>query len=161
MTYLAHRIDSECLHPTDRKLCVIRDANIPQDSKAVRSILGLIMFYNKFHNNHSTMLSARNKLLCNDQSWCWTNVHNNAYQSAKKLLIDSPTLVHYDDSKPLYMSCESSSYGCVGVLFHRINGSDRPVAFASCTLTKSQRNYSQLEKEAISIIFCYMIVYST
>ena len=34
------------------------------------------------------------------------------------------------------------------------NGSDRPVAFASCTLTKSQRNYSQLDKEAFSIIFC-------
>ena len=30
----------------------------------------------------------------------------------------------------------------------------RPVAFASCTLTKSQRNYSQLDKEAFSIIFC-------
>ena len=112
------------------------------------------MCYNKFLNNHSTVLSALNKLLCKDQPWCWTNVHDKAFQNAKKLLIDSPILVHYDNSKLLYRSCDASAYGCGGVLFHRINGSDRPVAFASCTLTKSQRNYSQLDKEAFSIIFC-------
>ena len=103
------------------------------------------MLYNKFLNNHFTVLSALIKLLCKDQP----NVHGNAFQNAKTLLIDSPTLVHDDDSKPLYMTCDASAYGCVGVLFHRINGSDRPVAFASCTLTKSQWNYSQLDKGAL------------
>ena len=136
VTYLAHRIDSEGLHPTEDKLCAIRDASVPQDAKALRSFLGLIMFYSKFLNNHSTVFSALNKLLCKDQPWCWTNVHDKAFQNAKKLLVDSPTLVHYDDSKPLYISCDASAYGCGGVLFHRMNGSDRPVAFASCTLTK-------------------------
>ena len=31
--------------------------------------------------------------------------------------------------------------------------SERPVAFASCTLSKARRNYAQLDKEAFSIIF--------
>ena len=150
MPYLAHRID-----PTEDKLCAIRDASVPQDAKTLRSFLGLIMFYNKFLTNHSTVLSALNKLLCKDQQWCWTNVHDKAFQNAKKLLIDSSTLVHYDDSKPLCISCHASAYGRSGGQFHRINGSDRPVAFASCTLTKSQRNYSELDKEACSIIFCF------
>ena len=100
------------------------------------------------------MLSALNKLLYKDQSWRWTNVHDKAFQNAKKLLFDSPPLVHYDDSKPLCISGDASAYGCGGVLFHRMNGSDRPVVFAYCTLTKCQRNYSQLDKEAFSIIFC-------
>ena len=47
-----------------------------------------------------------------------------------------------------------SAYGCGGVLFHRIDNNDRPVAFASCSLSKCQKNYSQLDKEAFSIIFC-------
>ena len=74
-------------------------------------------------------------------------IHSTAYHN--KIFQLKKTLVHYDDSKPLYMSCDASSaYGCGRVLFHRINGSERPVAFASCTLTKSQRNYSPLDKEA-------------
>ena len=33
------------------------------------------------------------------------------------------------------------------------NGKHQPIAFASCTLTETQKNYSQLEKVAFSIIF--------
>ena len=32
------------------------------------------------------------------------------------------------------------------------NNSEKPIAFVSCTLTPSERSYSQLEKEALAII---------
>ena len=34
------------------------------------------------------------------------------------------------------------------------DGSNRPIAFASQTLNSHQQNYSQLDKEALAIIFC-------
>ena len=33
------------------------------------------------------------------------------------------------------------------------DGSERPIAFASYTLSTSEHNYAQLEKEALSLIF--------
>ena len=69
------------------------------------------------------------------------------------MLLGSHTLVHYDDRLTLYLSCDASSYGAGVVLSHRIDSQDRPVAFASVTLTSAQKNYSQLDKEAFAIIF--------
>ena len=66
VTYLAHRIDSEGLHPTEEKVRAIMDADTPRDVKALRSFQGLIMFYSKFLENHSTVLVPLNKLLCKD-----------------------------------------------------------------------------------------------
>ena len=69
VTYLAHRIHSEGLHPTEEKVRAIMDADTPRDVKALRSFLGLIMFYSKFLENHSTVLAPLNKLLCKDVPW--------------------------------------------------------------------------------------------
>lgn len=151
--YLSHVIDGEGLHPTADKIAAIQNATTPKDVHALKSFLGLLMFYSKFLPHHSSVLAPLNKLLGNDVPWKWGKTEEKAFLDAKKLLLDSPTLVHYDDSLPLFLSCDASYYGAGAVLSHNIDGYDRPIAFASCTLTSAQRNYSQLDKEAFSIIF--------
>ena len=71
----------------------------------------------------------------------------------KNLLLDSQALVHYDHTLPPFPSRDASSYCAGDVLSHKISGQFRPVAFASYTLTSARHNYSQLETEALSIIF--------
>ena len=153
VVYLGHLIDSAGLHPTMDKLAAVRDAPPPKDAVALKSFLGLIMFYSRFMPHHSTVLAPLNSLLKKNVPWRWTKTEDNAFMAAKNLLLNSRTLVHYDETLPLVLSCDASSYGAGAVLSHVINGKHQPIAFASCTLTETQRNYSQLEKEAFSIIF--------
>ena len=150
MVYLGHKIDGEGLHPTEDKLTAIRDAPRPKDVAALKSFLGLIMFYSRFMPHHSTILATSHSLLKNTP-WKWSKVED--VVAAKQLILSSKALVHYDESLPLFLSCDTSSYGAGAVLSHQMDGQFRPVAFASCTLTQAQRNYSHLEKEAFSIIF--------
>ena len=111
------------------------------------------MFYARFLPYHSSVLAPLNNLLRKGVPWKWIAVENKSFNEAKELLLKSRTLVHYDDSLPLYLSCDASSYDAGAVLSHRIDGQFRPIAFASCSLTVAQINYSQLDKEAFSIIF--------
>ena len=63
-------------------------------------------------------------------------------------------LAHYDVNLLIKLTCDASSYAIGAVLSHLMpGGEERPVAFASRTLSASEKNYAQLEKEALSIIY--------
>ena len=56
-------------------------------------------------------------------------------------------------SLPVGLACDASEKGLGVCLFQVTEGKEHPVAYASKSLTKAERNYSQIELEALSIIF--------
>ena len=63
-------------------------------------------------------------------------------------------LVHFDSSEQLLLACDASPKGLGAVLSHVMDdGQERPIAYASRTLTPAEQGYSQLEKEGLAIVF--------
>ena len=88
-----------------------------------------------------------------DCKWEWTDECNNAFMKCKDMLTGDAVLVHYDSTKPIKLTCDASSYGLRAVLSHVCDDGGHPIAFVSRTLTKAEQNYSQIEKEALGLVF--------
>ena len=68
--------------------------------------------------------------------------------------MSSLVLVHFNPKLNVVLATDTSAYGLGAVLSHQMsNGEERPIAFACQTMSPAERNYSQLEKEVLSIIF--------
>ena len=153
VTYLGYRIDKEGLHPTDDKIKAIKEAPVPTNITQLRAFLGLLNFYRRFIPRASTMLEPLNRLLQAKTPWVWGREQAYVFKKCKNTLINSGVLVHFDPKLPLVVVADSSSYGVGAVLCHIIDGVERPICFASRTLMSAERNYSQLEKEALAVVY--------
>ncbi|KAF2905267.1 hypothetical protein ILUMI_00918 [Ignelater luminosus] len=83
----------------------------------------------------------------------WSADCEKAFEESKQLLSSDKLLVHYNPKLPIYLTCDSSGYGVGAILSHRLNGEDRPILFASSTLSQAEKKYSNLEREALALIF--------
>ena len=154
VTYLGHQIDAEGLHPIAEKVEALHEFPSPQNVAALKSYLGLLSYYSHFLPNLSTTLAPLYLLLKDGVRWQWTSDQAAAFEESKKLLQKSSLLVHFDPTLKIILACDASAYGIGAVLSHRMpDGSEKPVGFASRTLTKAEQNYSQIDKEALACVF--------
>ena len=152
--YLGHTISAEGLQPAAGKTKAIWEAPAPQNVSQLRSFLGMANYYARFIRHLSSRLAPLYALLQKTTQWKWGAIEAAAFTWVKKQLVKSPLLQHYDPTRSLSLSTDASPYGVGAVLSHvDEDGTERPVAYASRTLTDAEKRYSQLDKEALAIIY--------
>ena len=120
----------------------------------MRSYLGSLNYYHRFLPNLSSLLSPLHQLLRNDSRWQWSKAHQHAFDQSKHLLVKQPVLTHYNTKLPVILNCDASPYGLGVALVHKFSdGSEHPISFASRTLSSAEKNYAQLEREGLAIVY--------
>ena len=90
-------------------------------------------------------------LLRTGQSWKWCQSCEEVYKKVNKALVDAPILAHYDPDLP---AGNTTIYEVGAVISHTMpDGTERQIVFASRTLSTSERNYSQVDNEELSLVF--------
>lgn len=152
--YLGFHVDATGTRPLQKRVVAITNAPAPHDVKSLRAFMGKLNFYDKFLPDRATALEPLYRLTEKDSAWKWGPAEQAAFQEAKSLLATDKLLVHYDLQKDIIVSADASPYGVGCVIAHVYpDGTERPIEYASRTLTAPERNYSQLDKEALSIVF--------
>ena len=153
ISFLGYILSKQGIRPQPEKTKAIKEAPKPENTQQLRAFLGLINYYAKFIGNLSGKLSPLYKLLQKNATWHWGKQQEAAFNTAKEALSADTLLTHYDPGKRLILTCDASPDGVGAVLSHMDEKGDRPIAFASRSLNQAEKNYSQLDREGLGIIF--------
>ena len=147
--YMSHILSNQGLAPDAEKVRAIKDMPCPTDAQGVQCLLGLVTYLAKFLPKLSTVCEPLRCLTDKQSEFDWLPHHEDAFATIKKLITEAPVLSYYDVNKEVTIESDSSKVGLGAVLTQ----DGRPVAYASRTLTKTERNYTLIEKECLSIVF--------
>lgn len=76
-------------------------------------------------------------------------MEENEFNQVKAMVSDVGTLRYYDVNLPITIECDASSIGLGVAVFQN----DSVIGYASRTLTSTEKNYAQIEKELLAIVF--------
>ena len=147
--YIGFTLDAQGIHPTPKKVEAMVNAPEPKNVTELKSWLGLVSYYRRFLPNMSTLTAPMNKLLVKNVEFLWSKECGDSFRELKSMFSSSKLLLHYDPTQELTLANDASPYGLGSVISH----GDHPIAYASRTLMSAERNYSQIEKEGLAIIF--------
>lgn len=154
VTFLGHILDKNGLHMCPSKVSAMKNAEPPKDVKELQAFLGLINYYRKFIPNMSAISTPLYALLAKDVEFQWGKNQQLAFEELKQALTSKTVLAHFDPAVPVKLTVDASSIGISAILSHVYSSNvARPIAFASRTLSQSEKNYSQISKEALAIVY--------
>ena len=108
----------------------------------------MVNYLSKFAPNLNEITSPLRSILKKETEFLWDEPQSRAFERVKQTITQSPVLVYYDPKKELTLEVDSSKDG-IGALLQE----NRPIAFASKSLTQAEIGYAQIEKELLAILF--------
>ena len=154
--YLGHVISADGVAPNPEKIEAILNFKRPRTVRELQSFLGLASYYRRFIKDFATIAHA---LIIQAKGQphtkiTWGAEEITAFDQLRMCLTSEPVLAFPDFSKPFVIFTDASDYGLGAVLSQLDeNGKDRPIAYASRHLNKTEQKYSTIEKEAAGLIF--------
>jgi hypothetical protein len=152
--FLGRIVDKEGLRPDPEKLLAVRNIPLPNDISQLRSYTGALNWYGTFIPQLKDIRGPLDEMLRKDEKFVWTQARKDAFNKTKQALHSNLALVHYDEKLPIIVAADASSYGIGATLLHRLpDGSLRPIAHAATSFNNAERNYSQVEREALALVY--------
>ncbi|KAI0990311.1 hypothetical protein GJ496_004373 [Pomphorhynchus laevis] len=138
---LGHVLTKDCIQACPNKLEAIQKMPTPTNKGELRSFLGAVNYLNRFIPSLQPNCKSLYKL-------------SGRKASRNHSLMDARILKNFDIHKDVHLTCDASDNGLGAILFQEdSNHVKLLVAYASRTLKPNEKDYAQVEKEGLAIVF--------
>ena len=115
---MGHKLTHKRMEPDPAKVAAIREMPLPADKAEAQRFLGRCQYLSKFcHNLSETVLPLRS-LTKDDSVFLWSENHETAFNSAKRLIASTTALRYYDPHFPVTLQVDASNYA-IGRFYYK------------------------------------------
>jgi hypothetical protein len=149
LSFLGHLITSCGIQPDPQIAQKILSCKSPRDRNELYSFLGLINFFGRFIPNFARQAAPQHQLRRKDTPFAWTSAQQSAFDSLLRCIASPPLLHSYSLSEEATLTTDASESAIAGVLTQNVT----PVKYVSRGLSAAERNYSNVEREALAVVW--------
>ncbi|GFT96657.1 retrovirus-related Pol polyprotein from transposon 297 [Trichonephila clavipes] len=149
LKYLGLIISKEGIETDNSKVKAIAEMKPPENNKEVSKFLGMAEWYQKFIPYYADICEPLYRLKKKGAKFNWSTEAQDSFDKIKRALTEAPVLQLPNFTEQFNLFTDASGVGIGAVL----NQNHRPIAFASRTLNKAERNYTVTERECLTVIW--------
>ncbi|GFY30589.1 retrovirus-related Pol polyprotein from transposon opus [Trichonephila clavipes] len=149
LKYLGLIISKEGIETDNKKIRAITEMKPPKNNREVSKFLGMTGWYQKFIPRYADICEPLYQLKKKGAKFNWSREAQDSFDQIKRTLTEAPILQLANFSEQFNLFTDASGVGIGAVL----QQNQKPIAFASRTLNKAERNYTVTERECLAVIW--------
>ena len=162
ITYLAHQVSKEEVHPSNLNLKAIAECTLPQTYTEVHAFLSLVGHYRRFIKGFACIAQPVSEYLAGEgasrksKQVLLTEDALKAFEVLKQVCMMAPILAFADYTKPFLLETDASKDGLGAVLSQKqADGQYHPITYGSRALTPLE-NYHSTKPEFLTLKWAVM-----
>ncbi|MCP4978636.1 MAG: hypothetical protein GY931_21015, partial [Maribacter sp.] len=107
----------------------------------------------KYIRDYDVLTEPLLKRTRKNAQFSWDKECQIGFDELKKRIVSPEVLIPFNPNNPTFLTTDASDVGLGAVLSQDCDGTDRPIAFASKTLSSAERNYPAPERETLECVW--------
>lgn len=149
VSFMDHTVSRDGLKPDPSKLQGFQEMRSPQNKQDVKRFLGMANYLQRYAPSLSQAPALLRHLLKETNQFCWDTPQEQSVNNVKQAILEAPVLKFFVPTDKVEIQCDASDRGLGAWLMQ----DGRPIAYASRSMTETETNYTQIEKEMVAIVF--------
>ncbi|MCP3666702.1 MAG: DDE-type integrase/transposase/recombinase, partial [Gammaproteobacteria bacterium] len=141
------------IRPDPRNASAILKLRSPSNIHEVLQFLGFCNFISQFIRDYAELTEPLHRLTRKDIPFEWDKRCQVSFEVLKARIASPEVLSTYNPNLPTILTTDASDVGLGAVLSQLNEGKEYFIAFASKTLSSTERNYSSPEREALACVW--------